>query len=30
LDEEPEYRTSMINKVKGKARIFVPRSEGAG
>src|SRR5271167_2725952 len=22
--------TSMISKVKGKARIFVPRSEGAG
>jgi hypothetical protein len=23
-------RPSMISKVKGKARIFVPRSEGAG
>ncbi len=28
--EKSAFRTSMISKVKGKARIFVPRSEGAG
>jgi hypothetical protein len=28
--EESLFRTSMISKVKGKARVFVPRSEGAG
>jgi hypothetical protein len=30
LDDKPAYRTSMISKVKGKARDSVPRSEGAG
>jgi hypothetical protein len=30
LSDLPTIRTSMISKVKGKARVFVPRSEGAG
>ena len=30
LSVQSALRTSMISKVKGKARVFVPRSEGAG